>query len=177
MMNEMKPWKRTGMIIAAWLLVLGGWLLALPGDSWGQKKDPRENPIEVKAPDFVLKDTEGKFFQLSAQRGKPVLIMFTTTWCSYCRTEIPHFKKLYEKFTAQGLVMVNVDIQEPRDKVARFASQQQFPYRSLVDETGDVANIYEVLGVPTLVLVNKDGIILCRPCRTVDTVLDTLFKK
>ena len=134
--------------------------------------------IESKAPDFVLTDLNGQKFRLSDYKGKkPVLIIFSTTWCSFCRAEIPHFKSLYTSYAGQGLEIVNIDIQESKEKVAKYAAKYEFPYRTLLDEDGTVSGVFEVKGVPTLILVDKNGIIVCRQCRTVDTLLKTMMKK
>ncbi|MBA4422260.1 MAG: thiol-disulfide oxidoreductase [Syntrophus sp. (in: bacteria)] len=134
--------------------------------------------IENKAPDFVLTDLNGQKFRLSDHKGKrPVLIIFSTTWCSFCRAEIPHFKSLYASYAKQGLEIVNIDIQESKEKVVKYAAKYELPYRTLLDEDGTVSGVYEVKGVPTLILVDKNGMIVCRQCRTVDTLLKTMMKK
>jgi len=134
--------------------------------------------IESRAPDFVLTDLKGQKFRLSDHKGKrPVLIIFSTTWCSFCRAEIPHFKSLYASYAKQGLEIVNIDIQESKEKVAKYVAKYELPYRTLLDEDGTVSGIYEVRGVPTLILVDKKGMIVCRQCRTVDTLLETMMKK
>lgn len=134
--------------------------------------------IESKAPDFVLTDLNGRNFRLSDHKGKrPVLIIFSTTWCSFCRAEIPHFKSLYASYANLGLEIVNIDIQESKEKVAKYAAKYKLPYRTLLDEDGTVSGVYEVKGVPTLILVDKSGMIVCRQYRTVDTLLKTMIKK
>jgi len=131
-----------------------------------------------KAPDFVLKDLKGQSFRLSDYRGKkPVLIIFSTTWCTFCREEIPHFKKIYETYSGLGVEVVNIDIQESRAKVSGFAEKYGLPYRVLLDEDGTVSNVYDIRGVPALVLVDKDGMIVCRQCRNVETQIDALIKR
>jgi peroxiredoxin len=143
-----------------------------------QSFDITKPPAEEKAPDFVLTDLKGQRFRLSDYRGKrPVLIIFSTTWCTFCKAEIPRFKFLHETYAQQGLEVVNIDIQEPKDKAARFASQNQLPYRVLLDEDGAVSSVYEIRGVPTMVLVDKNGMIACRQCRTVESVLSSMMKK
>ena len=140
--------------------------------------DITKPPAEEKAPDFVLSDLKGQKFRLSDHRGKrPVLIIFSTTWCTFCKAEIPHFKSLYATYAQQGLEVVNIDIQEPKEKVAKFASQNQLPYPVLLDEDGAVSGVYEIRGVPTMVLVDKNGMIVCRQCRTVESVLSSIMKK
>jgi peroxiredoxin len=139
--------------------------------------DITKPPVEEKAPDFVLTDLNGQKFRLSDYRGRrPVLIIFSTTWCTFCKAEIPRFKFLHETYAKQGLEIVNIDIQEPKEKVARFASQNQLPYRVLLDEDGTVSGVYEIRGVPTMILVDKNGMVACRQCRTVESVLSSMMK-
>ena len=45
----------------------------------------------------------------------------------------------------------------------------------LLDTDGMVASMYGVRGIPTKVLINKDGTILCVACRSIDIMLDMLF--
>jgi len=169
--------------VAAAVLFLMLWVLAcpLPAGAWGAKPQRSAAPVgelQENAPDFVLTDLKGDRFRLSEWRGKnPVLIIFSTTWCSFCKSEIPHFKKIYETYTQQGLVVVNIDIQESREKVAKFAAEHQLPYRVLLDGDGTVAGIYDIRGVPAMVLVDQQGKIVCRQCRDVETRIEKLLKK
>ena len=140
-----------------------------------QDKDLR--PGEVRGPDFVLMDLEGKRFKLSDYKGKPVLLIFSTTWCTYCRSEIPRFKNIYTRYSPLGLVVVNVDIKEPKARVVRYARQYDLPYRVLIDEGGGVSMAYNILGVPSMILLSPEGRVLCRYCRSTEEVLDNLFRK
>jgi peroxiredoxin len=132
-------------------------------------------PADGKARDFVLNDLNGKKFVLSEQRGRPVLIIFGTTWCSTCRSEIPRYQYYHKTYGGRGLTVVNVDIQESRDKVSRFAEKYELPYRVLLDEKGLVAEAYQIVGVPTMVLVDRDGAIVSRQYQDIDGLLKTLF--
>lgn len=140
-----------------------------------EKWDIKEQSIEEKAPDFVLEDLEGKKVKLSDYKGKVVLLVFSTTWCQYCRAEIPHLKKLYSQYKEKGLEIINIDIQESREKVSSFAAKHKLPYKVLLDNDGEVARTYDVRGVPTKILIGKDGKILCRECRSVGTLLESLL--
>ena len=129
--------------------------------SWGQYiPNAPFKPQYSIAPDFTLKDIQGKTFRLSAQRGKPVLIFFGTTWCPGCRTEIPVYKKVYETYASRGLEVIYINIMEPAKKVMRFSLANSLPYRTLMDEDGSVGNAYNVIGVPMIVLVDKNGHII-----------------
>jgi len=94
------------------------------------------------------------------QRGKPVLLIFGTTWCPSCREEIPHLKDIYARYAKKGLIMVNIDIQESRDKVSRYADKYELPYRLLLDENGAVSEMYGIRGVPAMILLDEAGMIV-----------------
>lgn len=130
-----------------------------------------------RAPNFTLKDLQGRIFKLSENRGKPVLLVFGATWCPYCVEEIPRLKNIFANYAPQGVAIVNIDIQESQAKVARFADKHKLPYRVLLDETAAVANNYGVRGVPSFILVDKGGLIACRQCPSVEPLLDKMLKK
>ena len=129
----------------------------------------------VHAPDFSLKDLQGKFFRLSNQRGKPVLIFFGTTWCPSCRSELPLYKEIYETYTKRGLEVTYINIMEPLGRVAKFVKANALPFKIMLDEDGKVATNYGVVGVPTLVLIDKEGKIIKTTHSTADLPLKKLF--
>lgn len=131
----------------------------------------------ARAPDFILKDLQGETFRLRDQQGKPVLLIFSTTWCPSCLAQLPWWKELHHKYHRQGLVVVNVNIMETKEKMARFASRHQLPFRSVLDTQGDVANIYGIRGVPTLVLLDREGRIVCRPCVVIEGHLEKMLAR
>lgn len=137
--------------------------------------DITKQSIEENAPDFTLKNLQGEKVKLSDYKGKVVLLVFSTTWCPHCRAEIPHLKKLYAEYQKKGLVLLNIDIQESQAKVSSFAKKNEIPYPVLLDKDGQVGLTYGIRGVPTTVLINKEGIILCKVCRSLDTLLEKLI--
>ncbi|MDX9746670.1 MAG: redoxin family protein [Syntrophales bacterium] len=128
-----------------------------------------------KAPDFTLRDLDGELFHLKAQRGKMVLVIFTTTWCPACRELIPLYKELSRVYGERGLVIVNADIQEPRERVRRFAETNRIPYRIVLDEDGAIAMGYGVVGIPDLVLINEDGEIIGSDTMDILDMLEKTF--
>ena len=129
----------------------------------------------VYASDFSLKDIQGKTFKLSSQNGNPVVIFFGTTWCPNCRSEMPLYKSLYNQYAHRGLKFLYININESTERVARYAKQNSFPYLVLLDSDGGVANDYSIIGVPTLILVDKGGNILGVSHRVSDLPLDAIF--
>ncbi len=165
------------LCLCAVLMVLVGGLPATSAALGRLSPDVTRKAIEEKAPDFILNDLAGRTFRLSDQRGKPVLLIFSATWCPSCREEIPYLKRIHAAYAAKGLEVVNLDIQEPRERVSRFTTTQKIPYRTLLDTTGDVAVAYGVQGIPNLVLIDGRGIIVCRQCTSLEPLLDKIFGK
>lgn len=129
----------------------------------------------VYALDFSLQDLQGKVFQLSKQRGKPVLIFFGTTWCPSCRNELPLYKEIYETYTKYDLEVIYINVMESRGKVTKFVKTNALPFKILLDTDGGVASSYAVVGVPTLVLIDKEGKIIKTSHTTADLPLKKLF--
>jgi len=145
-----------------------------------KEKGPNGSSPQVEvtgAPDFKLPDLEGRPFRLSQSRGNPVLLIFSTTWCAYCRSELPHFKEIHDRYSPRGLEVAQIFIQESQRKVSSFARQYNLSYRVLLDENGAVAEAYEVRGVPDIILLDRDGRVLCRHCPDLDASLKNLFGK
>jgi peroxiredoxin len=159
------------------LLIVPVLLLFCPAyPAWGQyiPNAPFKSP-ELRAPDFSLKDLNGKVFKLSSQRGKPVLLFFGTTWCPSCRKQLPLYKEIYGKYSGRGLEVIYINIMEPKGKVAKFVRANALPFRTLLDESGEVANNYEVIGVPTIIVIDREGKIIKASHSTDDLPLQKLF--
>jgi peroxiredoxin len=163
-----------GIILVFSLL---GLFACLPSEeaSKEEKWDIKKQSIEKKAYDFALKDLNDNKVKLSDYKGQNVLLVFSTTWCSYCRKEIPQLKKIYAKYKEKGLEIINIDIQESKDKVSAYTLKHELPYSVLLDTDAKVASMYRIIGIPTKVLISKDGTIICFACRSIDIMLEMLF--
>jgi len=117
---------------------------------------------EVEAPDFTLKDLDGKTVRLADFRGKVVFLDFFPTWCVPCRAEMPAMERLHREFKGKGLVVLAVDIQESTRTVRPFARELKLPFPALLDEDGSVASRYAVRPVPATYLIFRDGRIAWR---------------
>ena len=147
--------------------------------SCSEAKQPEtiRNSTNKMAPDFTLKNLSGKTFRLSEQKGKPVLLIFITTWCPTCRSEIPHYKDIYETYGKKGLEVAMIDIQESKGKVSSFADKFGIPFTIVLDETAKVSESFGIVGVPSMLLISKDGSILTRQYMAIDVILETIFGK
>ncbi len=132
-----------------------------------------ENP---KAPDFTLQDMNGKSVSLNSFLGKNVLLYFTTTWCPYCKRDVPELKEMHQKYKGR-LEILAIDMNESKAKVSSYIKKYQIPYTTLLDSEGSVAVDYSIRGVPTKILVGKDGRVFCYMCRDLPNQVEELLRK
>jgi peroxiredoxin len=111
------------------------------------------------APDFQLPNLEGQAISLSDFRGKPVFLNFWATWCGPCRHEMPFIQEIFEEWSDQGLVILAIDIGENPETVKDFMQSHNFSFPVLLDINKDVALEYNIRGIPTTFLIDKDGVI------------------
>jgi len=114
--------------------------------------------VGKKAPDFALDGLE-KPIRLSAYAGKVVMLEFWTTDCPACRMEMPALQKVHDEYKEQGFVLIGVNDREDSRTVARFMSKQKFTFPVALDRTGRVGDLYRVTGRPTLVVIDKKGMV------------------
>jgi peroxiredoxin len=122
---------------------------------------PAPPPVQVGklAPDFTLPDAlTGQDISLSAFRGRPVLLNFWTTWCPACRFEKPHLIAAYNDFADRGLVMLGVNIGETPSLVRDYVTRIGIPFTVLLDTKREVADLYQVRGIPVTFLIDKQGV-------------------
>lgn len=93
----------------------------------------------VPAPDFSLENSDGGRFQLSAKRGKSVLVSFWATWCPPCREELAEFQSNRQAFVQSGVELAAVSVDDPadRERAVEFAAENgiEFPVLFADDET------------------------------------------
>lgn len=122
---------------------------------------PSEAAPEVgrRAPDFELSDLNGQSVSLSDFRGQQVLLNFWATWCGPCRFEMPFLEQVHREQSADGLVVLGVNIGETTEEVEQFAADFGLSFTVLLDSDQQVALMYNVRSIPTTLLIDKDGII------------------
>ena len=113
------------------------------------------------APDFTLKDINGKPLALSSLRGKWVIIDFWGSWCKWCIKGIPDMKEYYAKYNSK-MEILGVDCNDTVEKWKAAVKEYELPWKHVYwdkdDETCDnPIALYGVRGFPTKVVINPEG--------------------
>lgn len=130
------------------LLVLCGALMALP--AWSAS-------VSGPAPNFTLKSLSGKNLKLSEMAGNVVLINFWASWCGPCLQEMPLLNKIHKKYEPLGFTVLGVNVEENSDSARAFLADRGVDFPILLDTTNKVSKLYDVVAMPTTVVVDRDG--------------------
>ena len=130
------------------------------GESAGLGPLDSEGPrVGQPAPDFALRDLDGRVHRLSDYRGQVVFINFWATWCPPCRQELPEIQAVYDDKKDAGLVVLEVNYQESAAKARGYWDDQGLTMPVLLDSSGDVQDQYRLVGLPDSFFVDRDGIL------------------
>ncbi|MGB3400718.1 MAG: TlpA disulfide reductase family protein, partial [Candidatus Deferrimicrobiaceae bacterium] len=114
--------------------------------------------------DFSLTDTGGKTVSLGQFIGqKPVLLYFWATWCPHCKESVPDINRMHREPAENGNVQIlALDFMESPAKVNSFLSARKVAFPVLLDRKGTVARMYRVVGIPTYILIDRNGKVVYR---------------
>jgi peroxiredoxin len=120
---------------------------------------PNTSLIGRVAPNFTLVDTEGRRVDLQSLRGKVVMIDFWASWCGPCRIAMPTLEKMHREFQNRGLVVLGINLEDAWT-AKEFLQANGYTFKTLIDSESSVADRFGVEGIPTTILIGRDGRII-----------------
>lgn len=158
------PWSLiiTGALVLVGVIAVAAFVIAGNVNKAGQKENPpaplAAPAIGAAAPDFSAKAKDGSTITKADIAGKPTLIVFFASWCPHCQAEAPKLKALAEANPDLKLVFLGVGYNDTQKDIYDFQTKFSLPVPTY-DDGGKAASVYGITSYPTLVAVNKGGII------------------
>jgi len=113
---------------------------------------------EAVAPQFTLRDVNGRTVRLSDYQGKVVLINFWATWCPPCRAEMPDLVRLQREHGKEGLQIIGITYPpEKKTRVRTFARSVKVNYPIILGTRQIKARFSSDETLPLTVVINRDG--------------------
>ena len=118
--------------------------------------------VGAKAPDFELAGEGQGTVKLSNTSGSLVYVDFWASWCGPCKESFPWMNKIQEKYKAQGLKVIAVNLDAKTEDAKKFLEQHPARFTVAFDPKGVIPKVYGVKGMPTSFLIGRDGKIIVR---------------
>lgn len=113
------------------------------------------------APDFTLRDIDGKERSFSEFRGRRVVLVFWASWCPDCRAEHPRLKEMAASANPQEVAFVAVSYDRSFEVFSKYVRENELPGVQLFDASGkkdsEVGAAYRVKWIPSLYLIDAEG--------------------
>jgi peroxiredoxin len=109
------------------------------------------------APAFTLAARDGGRLSLADLKGQVVMINFWATWCGPCRQEMPLLAQLHDKYEPLGFTMIGVNVEPDSAAAVDWLKGVPVSFPILFDTDSAVAGRFGVEGMPSSVLVDRNG--------------------
>ncbi len=108
-------------------------------------------------PDFRFASLDGGQMSPRDFLGEVVLIDIWASWCGPCRLQAKMIEQIHAEFAARGVRFLAVNVGEDEATVRAYVADHPFPYPVLLDSADTLSRRYQILGLPTLMIVNPQG--------------------
>jgi len=98
-----------------------------------------------------------QMIDLSAYKGKVVYLDFWASWCAPCRISFPWMSQIQTDLGKDGLVVIAVNVDKEKARADDFLKRSLAQFKIVFDPQGALASSYDIKGMPTTILIGRDG--------------------
>jgi peroxiredoxin len=140
-----------------------------------RRLDLKGKPLVLNGPGI-----DGGAVDIRSYRGKTVLVVFWASEYRVCEEDLPQLRALYQEYRAKGFEILGVCLDSQKETVKPFLSQHRMTWGQIYQPGGlnaPAAMNYGVVSLPTMFLVNSEGIVISRNAtvQEVKTALPTVL--
>lgn len=111
-------------------------------------------------PEIELPGPGGVPVRISRQPGKVLYVDFWASWCGPCRQSFPWMNAMHEKYQAHGFQVIGINVDAQGEDAEKFLAKVPAKFTVAYDPKGNSARLFGVKGMPTSLLIGKDGKII-----------------
>lgn len=137
--------------IKLWVATAGLWI-SLAASSFAMDAGGLAPDFETSGPNGVVR--------LSDYRGKLVYLDFWASWCGPCRQSFPWMNDMQTKLQSQDFQVIAVNLDARREDAEKFLVANPAKFTVAFDPKGSTPRLYGVKGMPTSMLIDRDGKVL-----------------
>ena len=125
---------------------------------------------QKKYEDLSFLDSDKKQVNLDNYRGKLVLLNFWASWCAPCKEEMPSLDSLQSNKNLNNLQIFPINVGQDNEKKAKdfFEELDIKTLNIYFDRTITLAKKFQLRGIPTTILISKDGYEFARIIGSID---------
>ena len=149
---------RSFMYAALGLAILVTPVVSQADEKKAAKDAPKAKTVVIgaKAPDFTIKDSDGKLIDLKKLTEKGPVLVRLTCGCSGCDKELAYFQSLHREYEGKGLTSLAI-FREPDEKVEKYVKEKKLKMLYAIDTKGQSWGVFQTKTMPTNFLIEKGG--------------------
>lgn len=125
----------------------------------------KRTALGAEAPDFSLKNIEGKTVNLESFPDKYLLLAFTAPWCDMCQTEDLYLDKVISEYSRDQVDVLLISLDSDQRNVREALAKDSIEWNLVTDSAGQATmmlDLYNVNALPRCFLIDEDGLILLK---------------
>jgi len=151
------------LVVAAFA---GGGPAACGGENWARKCTTTGKVVECapaqrpQVTDVTGELLDGGTYDVTADRGKVVVVNFWGSWCAPCRVETPEFQQVYTEVAGDGVQFLGLNVKDQEQFAQAFVTSKGITFPSLFDPKGEVAlafRDYPASAIPSTIVLDRDS--------------------